>query len=106
MRKIILVPEIADVVIPSIRAEVLQILVNAQPSNSQHARDVANCDHCFILLEYLEEEWNLIEQEVNQEELLLPPLSVCPLIIDQIFEQKFFIKIDGLVSLDIIDNLC
>ena len=82
--EIIDVPEVTNVVLPAVGAEVLQVFVEAEPANGNHAGAVAKNDHRLIFLENLEEEWHQVETEVDEEEPLLPPLGVLPLIVNQV----------------------
>lgn len=105
MPHIVLVPEVFDVVTPRVGLEVLQVLVDSQPCDRDHARHIACNDDAHVLLENLEHKGYEVEDQVDEEEALLPPLGVLPLVVYQVLEQKLVIEIHGRIPLNIIDDI-
>ena len=104
MRRVSFVPHVFDVIVER-GAIVLHELVGEEEHDGEHAAAIAYDDGLGVILEYLVEEWEQIEGDVEYEEAVLPPLRVGPLVVDEIPEKYLFVKVALVVGLDVIDEL-
>lgn len=84
---------------------ILHELIREQEKYGNEAAAVAHYHRSRVFLEDLVEEWHDIEDQVKEEESVLPPSRIPPLEVDEVSEQGLLIEVTRRILLQVNDQL-